>query len=135
MIKKIQIGARIILGLIYFVFGGMGLAMALGLMQMPEQPLMPEAAMAFMTGIMAAGFFFPLLKLTETLGGFFLLIGRGAPLALVILAPVTLNIFLFHLFLTPGIKNLGLPVVMALAHILAMAQYWHLYKPLFGRGK
>ncbi len=63
---KIQMGARIILGLIYFVFGSMGLGIVFGLMQMPEQP-MPEAATAFMKGIMASGYFFPLLKITETL--------------------------------------------------------------------
>ena len=52
MATKVQLGARIILGLIYFVFGSMGLAIALGLMPMPESP-MPEAATAFMTGIWA----------------------------------------------------------------------------------
>ena len=61
MLKKIQSAARIVLGLIYFVFGGMGLAIAFGLMKMPDSP-MPEAAAMFMKGIMAAGYFFPLLS-------------------------------------------------------------------------
>ena len=113
----------------------MGLGIALGLMTMPEPEGMPEAAMTFMNGIMTVGYFFPLLKLTETVGGFFLLIGRGAPAALVILAPVTLNIFLYHLFLTPGVNELALPGLMGTAHIVAMTGYWNLYKPLFGKGK
>ena len=37
MPTKIQLAARIILGLIYFVFGGMGLAIAFGLMKMPDR--------------------------------------------------------------------------------------------------
>lgn len=135
MNKWIHLGARILLGLIYFVFGGMGLGIALGLMSMPESPPMPEGATAFMTGIMASGYFFPLLKLTETVGGFFLLIGRGAPAALVILAPVTLHIFLFHAVLTPGAGELILPGAMLLMQVLAMAGYWPLYRPLFGKTK
>lgn len=130
--NKVQLGAKIILGLIYFVFGMMGLAMAIGLMKMPESP-MPEAAQAFMTGIMGSGYFLPVLKLTETGCGFLLLTGIAAPLALVILAPVTLHIFLFHTFLTPGLGNLVLPLIMIAAHIIAMSAYWDVYKPLFGK--
>ena len=127
---KIQTIARIILGLIYFVFGGMGLAIALGVMPMPNSS-MPEAATAFMKGIMATGYFFPLLKVTEVSCGLLLLTGVAAPLALVIIAPVTLHIFLFHAFLTAGVSNLVLPVIMVLAQCVAMSGYWSLYQPLF----
>ena len=133
--NKIQLGARIILGLIYFVFGGMGLGIALGLMQMPEQQL-PDAAATFMQGIMATGYFFPLLKVTEALCGLLLLIGVAAPLALVIIAPVTLHIILYHIYLMPvGPAELAMPVGMGLAQIIAMSAYWDLYKPLFGKRK
>jgi hypothetical protein len=132
MTTKIQFAARIILGLIYFLFGGMGLGMALGLIHMPFPPL-PAAAEGFMNGIMGTGYFFPFLKMTETTCGFLLLTGIAAPLALVIIAPVTLNIILFHTFLTPGLNNLVLPLVMLVAQILAMSGYWKLYRPLFGK--
>ena len=131
---KIKLGARILLGLIYFVFGGMGLGIAFGLMPMPNSP-MPEAAMSFMKGIMATGYFFPLLKITETACGFLLLTGIAAPLALVILAPITLHIMLFHANLTPGINNLILPLLMLIAHCVAMSAYWSLYRPLFSKSK
>ncbi len=130
MINKIQSGARFLLGLIYFVFGSMGLAIAFGFMKMPESP-MPEAAMAFMKGIMATGYFFPLLKITEVVCGFLLLTGWMAPLALVVIAPVTLHIILFHALLTPGVSNLPLPVVMGLLQVIAMSGYWKVYAPLF----
>src|SRR5580693_1407580 len=125
MTTKIQFSARIILGLIYFVFGGMGLGMALGLWHMPFPPL-PPAATAFMNGIMGSGYFLFLLKITETSCGFLLLTGIAAPLALVIIAPVTLNILCFHTFLTPGLHNLVLPGVMVVSQILAMSGYWSL---------
>lgn len=134
MTTNIQMGARIILGLIYFVFGLMGLAIALGFMHMPESQ-MPEAATGFMKGIMGVGYFFPILKITESVCGFLLLIGFAAPLALVILAPVTLHIILFHAVLTPGLGNLVLPLVMVIAHVVAMRSYWNLYVPLFSNGK
>ncbi len=132
MTKKIQFGARIVLGLIYFAFGGMGLGIALGLLHMPFPPL-PEAAEGFMKGIMGSGYFFPMLKLTETTCGFLLLTGIAAPLALVIIAPVTLNIIMFHTFLTPGINNSVLPLIMLVAQIIAMSGYWKVYQPLFRR--
>ena len=120
--------------LIYFVFGLMGLAIVFGFMKMPQSP-MPPAAMEFMKAIMGSGYFLALLKITETSCGFFLLIGFRAPLALIILAPITLNIFMFHLNLTPGLQNLILPSVMVVAHILAMSAYWNAYKPLFSNKK
>jgi putative oxidoreductase len=134
MTSKIQLGARIIIGLIYFVFGSMGLEMVLGFMQMP-QPQMPEAASGFMKGMMGTGYFFPVLKITETVGGFFVLIGIAAPVALVVLAPITLQIILFHANLTPGIGELILPLLMVIAHVVAISGYWDLYKPLFLKRK
>ena len=122
MVRIIPLGARIILGLIYFVFGSMGLAIALGLMPMPNSP-MPEAATAFMTGIMASGYFFPLLKVTEVVCGFLILTGFAAPV----------HILLFHVFLTPGGSNLVMPLVMVLTQVIAMSAYWNLYRPLFSK--
>jgi putative oxidoreductase len=132
MPKYVYTAARLILGLIYFVFGGMGLAMAFGLLQLTPPP-MPPAAEAYMTGIMATGYFFPLLKVTEVACGLCLLTGVAAPAALVIIAPVTLHIILHHLCLTPGLNNAILPLIMGLAQVLAMAGFWSLYAPLFGK--
>ena len=127
---KISIAARWFLGLIYFVFGLNGF---LNFLHMNPPP-MPEAAMGFMKGIMGTPYFFPVLKGTETTCGFLLLTGLAAPLALVILAPITLQIILFHTFMTPGLGNLVLPSIMGLAHIIAIAGYWKIYRPLFSRG-
>ena len=129
MSGKIQFGARLILGLIYFVFGLMGLLM----FSKMTPPPMPEAAMGFMKGMMGTGYFIPVLKMTETICGFLLLSGFAAPLALVVLAPVTFQIVLFHSCLTPGLNNLVLPTAMAILHITAMGAYWKIYQPLFGR--
>lgn len=130
MKNKLTLLARILLGLIYFVFGLNGF-----LNFIPVPTSIPEGAMAFSTAMMATGYFFPVLKATEVISGFLLLSGVAAPLALIILAPITFQIFLFHAFLTPGPENLLLPIVMIVMHILAAARYWSIYRPLFGKGK
>jgi putative oxidoreductase len=132
--SKIQLAARIILGLIYTVFGAMGLAMVLGLMH-PTMPQMPEAATKFNEGIFGSGYFLPLLKITETSCGLLVLTGIAAPFALVVLASITLNILCFHAFLTPGGNNLVLPLIMVIAHVVAMSGYWDVYRPLFTKRK
>ena len=133
MLKAVQAGARIILGLIYFIFGGMGLSIALNIYH-PTFPPMTPGADAFFKGLMGSGYFFPLLKCTETTCGLLLIIDRAAPLALVVLAPITLNIILFHTFLTPGAGNLPMPLAMSVLQIIAMTGYFKYYRPLFSRG-
>lgn len=105
MKAKLPMIARILLGLMFFVFGLMGL-----LNLIPPPPDMPEKLKTFMGGLMAAGYFFPLLKLTETACGLLLLSGRFVPLALVILAPITLNIFMVHAVIAPD----GLPIAIVI---------------------
>ncbi len=127
---KVSIVARVLLGLCYFGFGIMGMFF----MSKMTPPPMPEAATGFMKGMMGTGYFFPLLKITEISGGLLLLTGFAAPLGLVLLAPVTLNIFLFHAFLTPGPTELILPSIMTFLHVIAIAGYWKMYRPLFTKG-
>jgi len=128
MKTKLPTGARLLLGLIYFVFG------LNGLFNFLPSPTMPETAMGFLGGLVSSGYFLPVLAVTQTMAGFLLLTGVAAPLALVILAPITLQIFLFHVFLTPGVANVILPFLMGILHIIAASAYWQIYRPLFSKG-
>ena len=128
MQTKLPTGARLLLGLIYFVFG------LNGLLNFLPSPPMPESAMGFLEGLVKSGYFLPVLAATQTLAGFLLLTGFAAPLALVILAPITLQIFLFHLFLTPGLPNLIVPLLLGILHLTAASAYWRIYRPLFSKG-
>ncbi|MDB5036837.1 MAG: acyltransferase [Bacteriovoracaceae bacterium] len=127
---KISTLARLILGLIYFVFGLNGFFHFIPM----KQPVLPETAMEYLKGLMATGYFMPVLSATQVFSGFLLLTGFAAPLALVVAAPVTLQIVLFHSFLTPTAKELILPIAMAVLHITAATAYWKIYRPLFSRG-
>ncbi len=124
--------SRYILGLIYFVFGAAGL---FNLLPQPPPESLPPALSTFMAGIMATGYFFPFLKITETVCGLLLLIGVAPALALIILAPITLNIVLLHAFVTPGLENMIVPLIVLISHVTAATAYWHLYRPLFQRHK
>ena len=120
--KILTLVARVLLGLIFLVFG------LNGFLHFLPQPPMPDAAKAFFGGLVASGYMLPLLFATQMVGGALVLLGL-VPLGLVILAPVIVNIVAFHIFLEPG----GLPlaiVVAALALFLAWA-YRETYAPLF----
>lgn len=109
--QHLPTAARLLLGVIFFVFGLNGF---LGFL---PQPPISGAGGAFLGALAATGYMFPLIKATEVIAGLLLLGNRFVPLALTLLAPVVVNIFAFHLLLSPG---LGLPlVVLALQLYLA----------------
>ena len=125
-IKSVSVvAARLVLGLIYFVFG---LNFFLHFLPMP--PSAGGAADAFVGGLFQSGYFFPMLKSIEVLLGAFLLIGLFVPLALVILMPISLNILLFNAFLA-GDATMG--IVIVLLNLYLAWAYRDYYKPLFNR--
>ena len=65
---------------------------------MPMPP-MPDAAGEFMGAIMKSGYLMVVVAIVEILAGALLLVNKYQSLTLIILFPVLLNAFLFHLFL------------------------------------
>jgi len=100
--NKVSLIVRVLMG---FVFVGSGIAFFL-----TTPPAMEGPMGEFFQGMMATQYFFYLLKVTEIVCGLMLISGMFVPLALVILAPVVLNIFLVHAFMAPE----GLPVALVL---------------------
>jgi uncharacterized membrane protein YphA (DoxX/SURF4 family) len=122
MKSKLVLAARVLLGLIFFVFG-----LNFFLNFIPPHP-MPEAAGAFAGALFASGYLFVVLKVVEVASGLLLLAGRFVTLALALLAPIVVNIVLFHAFLAPS----GLPLallVLALEIFLAWS-YRSAYRPM-----
>lgn len=91
--KKVTLIVRLLMG---FIFVASGIAFFF-----TTPPPMEGPMGQFFTGMAATGYFFYLLKFTEIICGLFLLSGMFVPLALVVLAPVVLNIFLVHAFMAP----------------------------------
>jgi putative oxidoreductase len=126
-IKSISaISARILLGLIYLVFG-----LNFFFHFLPTPPASGGVADAFTGGLFQSGYFFPMLKGLEVVLGAMLLIGLFVPLALVVLMPISINILLFHAFLTPGNSAMG--IVIVLVHLYLVWSYRDYYKPLLSR--
>jgi len=98
---------------------------------MPKAPEMTAAQTSFMTGVMASVYLFPLIKITELVGGILLLIGRTAPLAALVIFPITLNIFLYHAFLGP--KDLPMVGVMLIFNLFLFYAYRAKYLPIVSK--
>lgn len=110
--------ARILLGL---VFVGAGISFFLS-----TPPPLEGQMGEFFRGMMATHYFFYLLKITEIVCGALLLAGRFVPLALVVLAPIVLNVFLVHAFMMPQ----GLPLAILIGLLeLYLAFFTPEYSP------
>jgi len=100
--QKAVMVARLLFGLVFTVFG---LNVFVPFVPAPE---MSEAAGSFFGALLGSGYLVPLLGVTELTAGIFLLAGILVPLALTMLAPVVVNIVLFHVFLDPA----GMPIAI-----------------------
>ena len=114
--------ARILMGLVFFVFG------LNGFFRFIPQPPPPAPALAFAMALIQSGYFFPLLKGTEVIVGILLLSNRFVPLALAVVAPIVVNILAFHLALAPAGAPLAI-VILALELYLAWSYRKH-YAPM-----
>ena len=110
--KIASIVARYLLGLIFLVFGLNGF-----LHFLPMAP--PPGAGGQFLGAMFVSHFLVIVFLLELIPAVLLLINRYVPLALVLLGPVVVNIFLFHAFMAPS--GLPLALVVVLLWLIATA--------------
>jgi uncharacterized membrane protein YphA (DoxX/SURF4 family) len=111
--KVTTIIARILLGLVFVVFGSNAF---LHFIPMPP----PPAGLAgdFMKALFMSQYFY-VVAVTQILGGLLVLSGRFTALGLLFLGPVIVNILSFHIFLNPE----GLPLAIAVA-VLALFLLW-----------
>jgi len=122
MKEKIPTIVRVILGLIFVTFGLNGF---LNFIPMPPPP--PEAG-SFMISLAASKYFLPVLKLTEIICGIAFLSGMFVPLALVVLAPISIQILLFHIFLAPGLQGMVMAIFIIAANIFLGYAYRESFK-------
>ncbi|HLZ90713.1 MAG TPA: hypothetical protein VKQ28_03275 [Candidatus Acidoferrum sp.] len=99
--KIASLVARLLLGLIFLVFG------LNGFLRFLPMPLPTGLALQFLTVIIASHYWVVIFAV-QVLGGLLLLINRFVPLALLILGPVIVNIVVFHLLMAP----VGLPLAI-----------------------
>jgi len=123
MNSKVTMVLRIILGLILIIFGANKFA---GFMPAPE---LPEAAGNFMGALAKTGYMFPLIGAVEVIVGLLLVLKKWVPFALILLAPVAVNMVLFHLKLAPG--GIGPAAIVTILNVILIYANWDKFKPLF----
>lgn len=101
--------ARILLGLLFVVSGANGLLHFIPLPPPPEGP-----AGQFMSALFVSGFFVPVYGL-QLIGGGLLLANRFVPVALAVLAPVVVNVVLYHVLMAPHGTGLAVVALVLLA--------------------
>jgi uncharacterized membrane protein YphA (DoxX/SURF4 family) len=121
--KTAIIIARVLLGLPFLIFG------LNHFFPVIPHPPMDGVALDFMMGLTKVGYFWPLLRGLEVLIGIALISGRFVPLALAVLAPISLHIFLFHAFILAA--NLPLAIIILALHIFLIVKYGNYYKQIF----
>lgn len=101
---------RVLYGLLFATTGLNGFVM---FMPAPDPSTMAAAGVKFSAALHETGYMLELASGVQLAAGLLLVIGRFVPLALALLAPMVVNIFLFHVFLEPAGTVMAVIVVAA----------------------
>ena len=113
--KIATIIVRILLGLMFVVFGSNAFLQFLPMPEMTGRP-------AQFIGALAATGYLQAIAAIQIIGGALLLIGKFVPLGLTLLAPIIVNIVLYHLFLDPS--GMVMAIVVAALETFLIWRYW-----------
>ena len=118
--KILTLIARLLLGLIFVVFG------LNGFLNFINMGPLPSGLAGQFIGALALSHYFWVVAALQVVGGALLLVNRFVPLGLVLLGPVIVNIFLYHLFLLPtgmamAVLVIALWLIVYYAHRSAFA--------------
>lgn len=117
--------ARLLLGVVFVFFG------CNGILHFLKMDVPPGDAGLFLT-LLATHKFMTFIALLQVVGGLLLLVGRFVPLALTMLGPIVVNIFLYHLLFTAA----GLPVavVIVILEAFLIVAYRSAFRGIFSAG-
>lgn len=121
--SKVILVVRILLGLMFFVFG------LNGILHFIPAPPMPDNDASRMAAILMRSHWMTFVALLQVIGGLLLLVGRYVPLALVILGPIIVNILLYHFLLDRHGVAAGL--VAAVLEVFLIWVYRRSFRGLF----
>ena len=115
--------ARILLGLVFTVFG------LNGFLHFLPMPPMSGSPADFFAAMFKTGYMLNLIFGAQVIGGVLVLAGVFVPLGLAILAPVIVNIFFFHVHLDPS--GLPLALIVVILELFLAWCYRDKFAPLF----
>jgi putative oxidoreductase len=117
--------ARILLGLVFLVFG-----LNAFFHFIPNQPIPGDAGV--MAGLMFTHGWLTFHGLLYVIAGILLLVGRYVPVGLVILGPILVNILVFHITLAPS--GIGPGLVCTVLELFLIWAYWPAFEGIFTPG-
>ena len=115
--------ARLLLGLLFLVFG------LNGFLNFLNMGPMPTGLAGQFIGALAQSHYFWVVAALQVIGGVLLLVGRYVPLALVLLGPVIVNILLYHIFLLPS--GFLLAIVVTILWFIVFYSYRQYFSGIF----
>lgn len=119
--RYVILGARVLEGLVFLVFGLNGL---LHFFNAPG----PSGDALTWFGIMVTHHWMNFVAVIQLVGALLLLVGRFVPLALTLLAPVIVNILLYHALLWP--HAYALAILVLVLELFLLAVYWRSFAPV-----
>ena len=121
--KILTLIARLLLGLIFVVFG------LNGFLNFLSMGPMPSGLAGQFVGALALSHYFWVVAALQVAGGALLLVNRFVPLGLVLLGPVIVNIILYHVFLNP--TGIALPIVVAILWLIVFYGHRQYFSGIF----
>lgn len=116
---------RVLFGLGFMIFG-------LNILHpfLPQPPPPAGSLVAQFMGIFGPTHWMSVVGVFQLLGGLFVLIGRTTPIGLMLLAPVLVNILLFHICVMGG-AGIVPGVVFSLLEVFLLYSYRSYFLPIF----
>jgi uncharacterized membrane protein YphA (DoxX/SURF4 family) len=93
--KIVALIARILMGLVFFVFG------LNGFLHFLPVPALPDNDAGHFVGALVHSHYIVVVAALQVIGGALMLVGRYVPLGLILLGPVIVNILLYHMLMEP----------------------------------
>jgi putative oxidoreductase len=121
--KIAAIVVRILMGLLFLM------SSVMYFLHLYHQPELTGAVKVFNDGMKASVYLFPLVKIVELVCAIAFISGLYVPLAAVVIFPNIVNIFLFHVFLSPA--ELPVAILLVLADLFLAYYYRKNYAMLF----
>ena len=123
--RKLVRTVQIVLGL-YLVFVAVS-----GFFQFLPPPQFNEAATAFFTALFNTGYLFYLMSLVFLVSGLMFIFNKWSAFGAVLLAPITVNIILFHLFL--DFTGWWMALIFSILNIYLLVIHWPRYRMMFSK--
>lgn len=94
-------------------------------------PEFNEAAAAFLGALFATGYMVILMQIVFVLSALMFIFNKWSAFGAVLLAPITVNIVAFHLFL--DFMGWWMALLFIIFNVYLLAIHWPRYKPMFER--